>query len=143
MIKDKVLEKLDSVTNILVEHIREDYINMQPKNKDSNFYVKSRKPYYDIYEKGTNRCLYVDLCDIDFVRIIIKILDDKNFQRLGIVLSLENEYSKHINDMLYYVNSFKKTDDEIFRRVLEDRFQTSKNSALYIKRKLGTGIIRR
>jgi len=135
----EILGNLEAIISKVVDHVREDSVNLEFKRTPSNFYVRSLNSFYNVYEKETNQLRISDISDIDFVKAIIKNMDERNSTRVRELLEIEREYKKHINDMLFYVNSYKKSNDHIMKEVLEDRFNLSKYAAQRLKNKIKNG----
>jgi len=138
MQKQELLDGLEAIITTVVECVREESVNIEFSNTNSPYYVKSHGTYYDIIEKSTNRILYRDLVDIDFVRLILKSRNDENFKITKQLLQMEKDYSKHINDMMFYVHSFKHSERQSEKEMYEHRFEVSKHRAMEIKNNLSS-----
>lgn len=138
MDKDKVLDTLEHVLEEVVLHIREDSINIGLVKDKSSYYVKRVDDLYNIHRKENDSIVYSKIIDIDFVRVIIRCLDKKQYTTVREVLDIEQEYGKHVIDMMHYLHSYKATTDAVLKETLAERFEVSKHLAMKIKNNLAT-----
>lgn len=100
---------------------------------------KSKK-IYNIREEMTNINVFSDLSLYEAALAIVEQLrngNDENSSVVKHILSLENDYSKYLNDAIIYGQILRsKTINETRRMIIEDKYEAAKYKAINIKNQI-------
>jgi len=101
-----------------------------------DYTVKLDHSVYSVYSGES--CLYNDIVVAEVVfKLLDKLIKNKT-SGIKDLLSFEREYVKHLNDMKFYLHSFKmaQNDKSESRFIIQDRFDVSSAKAEVAKHKI-------
>jgi len=132
---EKVIEKMAGEKSLAESH--RDFSELSPTNfKVGHYTVKTSNGTYSVYKDQS--CLYDDIIVAEVVFKLLNKLIKNNTSGIEELLKFEREYVKHLNDMKFYLNSVKVSQEskEDDRFDLQDRFEVSLGRAENAKTKI-------
>ena len=136
--KKKLLDNLDTAINTTVSMLSEKEIKSLSKSSEKTQYGE-----YSVYKKNNFWCISNkngsiirdDILSYDAACCIAICMERKLHFGTKYVIGLEEEYSKHYYDLVYFHNAKKNSSTEQFC-IIEDRIDVSVRKLQMVKRKL-------